>query len=320
MSLHCKATLLISGPDYIDSWTGSEDEVKWRVLAPAAGQYEVALTYARPVKAEGSEIEISAGESKLKHLLRTSPGWVRDSMNFGSIMVQGHLQLKKGENTIVIRGLNKKLTDYSMMKLYSLELISANTKKAQAEAMHRAMHKRVNSKWFVAAKYGLMVYWMSGVAPRSGHAKYLPDEVRDFNVDAFADMVKQAGASYLIFTAVHGTQWFPDPSKVHERVLPGRSCDRDLIGDLANAMDKRGIKLILYYHHGVGDYEWSKASGFFRKDKSNFFKNEYDILAEVGNRYGKKIAGWWFDDRYPDQPFEKLYEATKIGNPDRIVA
>lgn len=40
----------------------------------------------------------------------------------------------------------------------------------------------------------------------------------------------------------------------------------------------------------------------------------------MGNGYGKKIAGWWFDDRYPDQPFEKLYEATKIGNPERIVA
>jgi alpha-L-fucosidase len=85
-------------------------------------------------------------------------------------------------------------------------------------------------------------------------------------------------------------------------------------------MEKRGIKLILYYHHGVGDYEWSNASGFYRKDKSQFFQNEYDILAEVGERYGRKVAGWWFDDRYPDQPFQKLYEATKIGNPDRIVA
>ena len=310
----------VPGPDYIDSWTGRDDEVKWRVLVPASGPYEVAITYASPVVAAGSELEISAGQSKLKHLLRTSPGWVSDSMNFGRIMIPGHLQLKKGENTILMRGVSKNPINKSIMKLYSLELISANTKIAQAVAKKRATENRVSSGWFAAAKYGLMVHWMPGVTPRSGQAKSLPDAVRDFNVDAFADMVKQSGATYLIFTAVHGTQWFPGPSKVHERVLPGRSVDRDLIGDLANAMDNRGIKLILYYHHGVGDYEWSKASGFFRKDKSNFFKNEYDILAEVGNRYGKKIAGWWFDDRYPDQPFEKLYEATKIGNPDRIVA
>ena len=37
-------------------------------------------------------------------------------------------------------------------------------------------------------------------------------------------------------------------------------------------------------------------------------------------RYGKKIAGYWFDDRYPLQPFEELYKATKVGNPDRIVS
>jgi alpha-L-fucosidase len=310
----------VPGPDYIDSWTGSDDEVKWRVLAPASGEYEVDLTYASPAKAVGSEIEISCGQGKLKYLLTTTQGWVSDSMNFGHKLIPGHLHLKKGENTIVMREVSKKPTDYSIMKLYSLELISPDTKKAQDEAKQRATQKRVTAGWFAAAKYGLMVHWMPGVTPRSGQAKSFPDAVRDFNVNAFADMVKQSGASYLIFTAVHGTQWFPGPSEVHERILPGRSCDRDLIGDLANAMQKRGVKLILYYHHGVGDYEWSKASGFFRKDKSNFFKNEYDILAEVGNRYGKKIAGWWFDDRYPGQPFEKLYEATKIGNPERIVA
>ncbi|HUQ67775.1 MAG TPA: alpha-L-fucosidase, partial [Flavitalea sp.] len=310
----------VPGPDYIDSWTGSEDEVKWRVLAPAPGQYEVALTYASPVKAEGSEIEISSDKSKLNYLLKTTSGWNSDSLNFGRKMIQGQLHLDKGENTIVMRVVRKEPTDGSIMKLYSMELISPDTKKAQAEAKKRAIHKRVSSDWFSAAKYGLMVHWIPGVTPRNGQAKSFCDAVRDFKVDTFADMVKQSGASYLIFTAVHGTQWFPGPSKVYERVLPGRSCDRDLIGDLSNALEKRGVKLILYYHHGVGDYQWSKASGFFKKNKSNFFKNEYDILAEVGNRYGKKIAGWWFDDRYPDQPFEKLYEATKIGNPNRIVA
>jgi alpha-L-fucosidase len=216
---------------------------------------------------------------------------------------------------------NKKgKSDKSYMKLYSLDVISPGEEKAQAEAKRLAVQKRASTRWFGNTKYGLMVHWMPGVMPRRGSAKSFPDAVRDFKVDKFADMVKQTGASYLIFTAVHGTQWYPGPSAVHDRVLPGRSCDRDLIADLADAMEKRDIKLILYYHHGVGDYEWSKASGFFKKDKSQFFQNEYDILAEVGQRYGKKIAGWWFDDRYPDQPFKKLWEATKVGNPDRIVA
>ncbi len=311
----------LPGPDWVDSWTGNTDAVKWRIEAPGNGQYEVAITYACPSLAVGSEIEIKVGQSTLKHQLRYTSGWAGDGMNFSRQKVQGFLQFSKGENTIIVRMPNKKgKTDGSYMKLYSLELISPSGEKTQADAKRRAVLKRASISWFATAKYGLMVHWMPGIMPRHGSAQPFCDAVRNFNVDVFADIVKQTGASYLIFTSVHGIQWFPGPSAVHDRVLPGRTCDRDLIADLGDAMEKRGIKLILYYHHGVGDYDWSKASGFFKKDKSQFFQNEYDILAQVGKRYGRKIAGWWFDDRYPDQPFEKLYEATKIGNPDRIVA
>jgi len=80
--------------------------------------------------------------------------------------------------------------------------------------------------------------------------------------------------------------------------MPGRTCERDLIGDMSDALAERGIKLIQYYHHGAGDTEWSKASGFLSKDKSQFFKNEAAILREFGERYGTKTADYWFDDRF----------------------
>jgi alpha-L-fucosidase len=206
------------------------------------------------------------------------------------------------------------------MKLYSLELVSPSAKARRAAAKQRAAAKRAKTDWFAAAKYGIMVHWLTSTTPRRGQPKPFPNAVRDFNVDAFADTIKHTGASYLIFTAVHGVQWFPGPSQTHERIMPGRTCDRDLIGDLASALEQRGIRLIVYYHHGVGDHEWVRAAGFLSRDKSRFFENECDILAETGRRYGTKVAGYWFDDRYPEQPFEKLYEATKIGNSDRIVA
>src|SRR5207245_208051 len=71
---------------------------------------------------------------------------------------------------------------------------------------------------------------------------------------------------------------------------------------------------------GVGDPAWANASGFLQRDKSPFFAHEAAILREAGLRYGVKLAGWWFDDRFPFQPFEELYQATKAGNPDRLVA
>ena len=309
------------GPDWIDKWTGNADLVKWKVDVPREGKYGVAITYACPSSADGSEIEIKAGKITLKHKLRHASGWSGDSLNFRRQKIQGLLQFTRGVNTIILSMPNSEgMLDKSYMKLYSLDVISPGAEKAQLETKRFAVQNRASTKWFSNTKYGLMVHWMPGVMPKRGSAKPFCDAVRDFNVNVFADMVKQTGASYLIFTAVHGTQWYPGPSAVHDRVLKGRSCSRDLIADLADAMEKRGVKLILYYHHGVGDYDWSKASGFFKKDKSRFFQNEYDILAQTGERYGRKIAGWWFDDRFPDQPFRKLYEATKIGNPDRIVA
>ena len=52
--------------------------------------------------------------------------------------------------------------------------------------------------------------------------------------------------------------------------------------------------------------------------------NWKSVIREVGERYGTKLAGWWFDDgavnyyyRSPD--WLSLYQAAKVGNPKRLV-
>jgi hypothetical protein len=74
----------------------------------------------------------------------------------------------------------------------------------------------------------------------------------------------------------------------------------------------------------MGDSEWMTASGFFETDTSRLFNNWCSIVSEVGNRYGKKLAGWWFDDGttnyyYRSAPWERLEKAAKAGNPDRLI-
>ncbi len=50
------------------------------------------------------------------------------------------------------------------------------------------------------------------------------------------------------------------------------------------------------------------------------------ILKEFGERYGEKIAGYWFDgfyqcfEKYPDFSFHDFYEMCKAGNSKRIIA
>ena len=51
-----------------------------------------------------------------------------------------------------------------------------------------------------------------------------------------------------------------------------------------------------------------------------------DILKEFGERYGEKIAGYWFVgfyqcfENFPDFSFRDFYEMCKAGNSKRIIA
>lgn len=307
------------GPDWIENWKDLRDFLTWRVRVPAAGDYSLAMTYSCAPGCGGAKFEISAGKGKVMGTLSETTGVFGDWMNFEKRDVDGTLHLKRGVNQITLRAISKSKTE-EILRLYGLYLLTQKQKAALAAAAQRARKERAPTDWFRAAKYGIMVHWIAATQPRSGPPKPFCDAVRDFDVLRFADTVKEIGAEYLIFTLAHGIQKFPAPLKSVDAVLPGRTCTRDLPADLADALAQRGIRLILYYHHGVGDPQWSRASGFLSKDKSAFFEHEAAILREVGLRYGSKLAGWWFDDRYPLQPFEELYKATKAGNPDRIVA
>jgi len=307
------------GPDWIQGWRDTQQQASWRVQVRAAGDYEVALTYACPPAAAGSVLEIVSGSRRVTHTLTETKGWVGPKMNFQQRRLDEKFRLTAGVNPITLR-LTQLAGSGEVMRLYTSQLISPSAQTAMAAAKRRAEKLRADPDWFIKAKYGVMFHWNPGTQPRHGAKKPFPQAVDDFDVIACADMVKETGAGYMVFTAPHGIHWFPGPIQAIEKILPGRTCRRDLLGELADALEERGIKLIQYYHHGVGDVSWSKASGFCRKDQSRFFQNEVDCLTEIGLRYGKKVAGFWFDDRYLLQPFEALYRATKAGNPDRLVA
>ena len=120
-------------------------------------------------------------------------------------------------------------------------------------------------------------------------------------------------------------QYFPAPLTALDKILPGRTAQRDLVADLADALGRRGIKLMLYYHLGASDdTEWLKASGFWETDTTKFFANWQAIIAEAGERYRDKLAGWWFDDGsinyyYRSAPWETLPAPPRPAFPQRLV-
>lgn len=138
-----------------------------------------------------------------------------------------------------------------------------------------------------------------------------------------------------------GNQYISAPIQSLDAIVEGRTTRRDLLGEMADALNERGIKLIFYYHYGYDcnhsvDAEWMKASGGYKADKTEFYKNWMAIVSEIGQRYGDKLHGWWFDggqryynchfDNTPgDQgilsaPFKELTLAARSGNTQRIIA
>jgi hypothetical protein len=201
-------------------------------------------------------------------------------------------------------------------------------------------YKRADASWFAACPFGVSTHWTAlSQAVHPADWRPFPETVAKFDVERFADNIAASGASYLIFTSCHALQWLAGPCDAIERVLPGRTNKRDMIGELARALRQRGVHFIAYYNHSCNhgdDPAWELAVGYHEPDKSRLVANLLGIVRELGERHGELMKAWWFDSCYsldthganwgkgtiPDTyhfPWNDLVAAAKSGNPDRLV-
>ena len=162
-------------------------------------------------------------------------------------------------------------------------------------------YQRANTDWLAKCRYGIGVHWTAQTVPEEGPALPFQKAVEAFDVRKFVDAVTHAGADYVLFTAAHALQMLPAPHPVIEKLLPGRTCTRDLIGDLADALATKGIPLLVYYNHSCNrqdDPEWRKAVGDDGPDKNVLAQNLMEIVGVMGEHYKDKIKAWWFDSPY----------------------
>ena len=200
-------------------------------------------------------------------------------------------------------------------------------------------YKRANTDWLAKCRFGVGVHWTAQTVPRHGSPLPFQKAVDAFNVKKFVEQLTYAGADYLLFTAAHALQMLPAPNPVIDKILPGRTCKRDLIAELADALATKGMPLLVYYNHscnGGQDRPWEQAVGYHDKDKQRFAQNLMDIVGWMGERYKDKIKAWWFDSPYSldrrgphnsvttdmtgfQFPWEKFTVAAKLGLPGRLV-
>ena len=197
-----------------------------------------------------------------------------------------------------------------------------------------------NTDWFAKAGYGVFVHYLQELQNNPaqlhsyGKKSSWDDCVNAFDVELFADQMKLAGAGYVVFTTHQRTRFLIAPNATFDRLTgykPGEACShRDLIAELADALDKRGIPLMLYWtgNGPSSDPIASKALGFTAPVTKEWAETWGSVVAEYGRRYGDKIKGWWSDGCYfkhgnmkwSDETLGILAKALKEGNPNRIIA
>ena len=167
--------------------------------------------------------------------------------------------------------------------------------------------------------------------------------VDGFDVKGFARQMAEARVGWVIFCLDdHYFAWPCAPNKAfsdYTGYAPGEKCSRrDLVLDLADALNARGVKLICYFAGLNGYMKEPKAlAGLSDAASRGQFddnsppseecrKRRLAILKEYADRYKDKIAGWWFDgmdlNSYRDQPndWSAVKAVVHAGNPRSVIA
>jgi hypothetical protein len=171
-------------------------------------------------------------------------------------------------------------------------------------------------------KYGVGFHWTPFAAPKTGDVGSFEDAVNAFDVPRFVRQVKECGAGHVLFTSTHAGHYFPCPHPVVDALLPGHTCQRDLVMEIADALQAENIPLILYYNPGIPHAaDWTQACGYNNDDKSHYIENALAVVRYLAVHYGRKLCAFWFDLgwNFPGFPYDEMTQAAKSGNPDLLV-
>jgi Alpha-L-fucosidase len=296
-------------------WLAIEGEstTTWVATIDREGEYRASIVYSADTPR--APFTLALGSTVVNGTLALHPGVFEDPlMDFGATVAIEGIRLPRGPLRVQLRIPNGK----AQLQIRSIDIEPMPG--AQAAILERKIaQQRANTDWLARAAYGVMFHWTSESTPRRGPALPYQRAVDAFDVAAFAEMVESTGARYVIFTVNHAKPHCPAPIRSWERIHPGSTTKRDLLGEIAQALEARNIRLMLYMaSHTVGKLRVATGAEYLRIHK--------DILQEIGQRYGTRVAGYWFDgwyqtlEAYPEINPRDLLPAVRAGNPARLVA
>ena len=231
----------------IDNFLTSTDYLAWTVTVPSAASYQPTALIAAN---SGQQLILSVNGTAAATFAADGQ-WDR--------LVGGTINLPAGTNRLVLTRTGTLGGDVSVK---SLELLESSAVSAYNSRVTTA---RASTAWLSKLPYGLMFqYGAWGYPNNVGPAKSVNQQAADFNVPAFVNMVKQSGASYVIWSISWWTYHMDAPLTSPNAIVtaaggpasPGLAATTDLIGNVASALHAQGIRFMLYYHTGDEDGDW----------------------------------------------------------------
>jgi hypothetical protein len=258
------------------------------------------------------------------------PGMMQNLEDSESIDIVSTFEIPKGRHELRLD-----VSHCADFRVYYLEMIPRKALPAIRAKEAEAASLRPCITPVAKDGYGLFIHWTDRTKPRYGPMKPYEKAVDDFDVETFADQMKELGAKYVIFTAEHVSDWFCAPLVSWDKYHPGKTTKRDLIADLIPALKKRGIKFFMYIHlPKMANFPEAYNNGFnYTNDDINntdvlesLCDRLCEMLEEIGGRYGEDLCGYWLDGwqmiplKYGVDPTERVYKASKAGNPARLTS
>ena len=221
--------------------------------------------------------------------------------------------------------------------------------------------------WFRQAKFGMMIHWGLYALPAGEWRGQRMEDIGEwaqqyfripnaeyhrlasafnpllFDAEEWVKLARDAGMQYMVFTAKHHEGFAMYHSRVSKfNVVDATPFGRDVVGELANACAKHGMKLGLYYSQ---DLDWSHPHGGGYKTGKTwcggkaYWTNNWDFpddahknyticfeekikpqVQEILTQYGD-LCLIWFDTPLTISPAQtdELYRMVKQYQPDCLV-
>jgi hypothetical protein len=206
--------------------------------------------------------------------------------------------------------------------------------------------------WFHAVRWGVSSHYLADLASNTKAINLTPAEwnrqIDAFDVEGLAEQLAVARVGYYMLTIGQNSGFYLSPNAAYDRftgIRPSKCSRRDVIADLAAALDRRNIPLLAYLPSGAPttdpmaceklQWEWGFEGGHPLEGKrtgkrlKEFQLMWEEIIREWSLRWGSRVKGWWFDGcyfademyRHPEAPnFHSFAAAARAGNADSIVS